>query len=291
MNEEKHGSVKKSIGIRRRSAIFCGAVLAFFFSMAVASAQAPSASKFPMGRPGYSGCLVCHSDKNLSRIVGDQKRSLYVDPAVIERSVHKDLACSDCHVGFSNEPHRGEQKDYLRAASIACISCKDHQKQKDAYGKSAHGQKALIGDEKAATCGDCHGNHNIRSFKKDKEHKAEFRTKAKETCGSSDCHLKWWKSYNDYYHGRAYKQGASDAPPCWDCHGVHKEQPAKQAVSLVSGQNLPKTCGQCHKGSSVYFVKYAPLIHGELAIRTENPVMRIVIQILSWIDRTIISKF
>jgi hypothetical protein len=244
-----------------------------------------------MGRPGYSGCLVCHGDKNLSKIEGTQKRSLYVDPVVIEGSVHKDLACSDCHVGFSNEPHQGQYKDYLRAASIACISCKDHQKQKDVYGKSTHGQKALLGDPKAATCGDCHGSHDIKSLKKDKAYKAEFRRQAKEICGKSECHLKWWNSYNDYYHGRAYKRGASDAPTCWDCHGVHKEIPVKEPAATVSEQNLPKTCGQCHQGASAYFVKYAPLVHGEGVIRTENPVMRIIISILSWIDKAIISKF
>lgn len=274
----------------RYLSFYTTAFMVMLYLVSFAYAQAPSSVQFPMGRPGYSGCLVCHGDKNLSKIEGDQKRSLYVDPAIIEKSVHKDLACSDCHVGFTNEPHQGAYKDYLRVASIACISCKDHQKQKDIYGKSAHGQKVLVGDEKAATCGDCHGSHDIKSFKKDKAYKADFRMEAKTVCGQSGCHLKWWNSYNDYYHGRAYKDGARDAPPCWDCHGVHKELPAKEPAATVSSQNLPKTCGQCHQGASAYFVKYAPLVHGESMIRTDNPVMRIIISILSWIDRTIISK-
>ncbi len=62
------------------------------------------------------------------------------------------------------------------------------------------------------------------------------------------CHPEEYESYDDYYHGAAYKNGATDAPACWDCHGAHEVLPTSDPESLMSEQNRADTCGQegCH---------------------------------------------
>ena len=67
------------------------------------------------------------------------------------------------------------------------------------------------------------------------------------------CHPDEYESYDDYYHGAAYKRGATDAPACWDCHGAHDVLPTSDPNSLMSEQNRADTCGQegCHQGSDL----------------------------------------
>lgn len=233
---------------------------------------------------GRSGCLVCHSDKDAVGVIDSKTRSIFVDEGLFRRSPHKDLSCLSCHLDFSYT-HAVEVVDYKKIAGLACSKCHDHNKQSVDYRASVHGRLALSGDPKGgATCGDCHGAHDISSLKKSKSYKAAFRASAKKVCGR--CHSKYYDSYNDYYHGRAYKRGAADAPTCWDCHDYHTVLPAKEGNSSVSKVNLAKTCGRCHEGSTKKFVEYALLIHGRKKVEEKNLVLRYKNLALEWVGRT-----
>lgn len=209
------------------------------------------------------GCLVCHSDPKLKRVVGTKTLSFYVNPAEILSSVHTSIACTDCHPDFTYQAHPYETKqDYRKNAGLSCIRCKDHEKQYKAYLPSRHAELALSNDPKGgATCGDCHGSHNIKSLKKDQAYQKKFFFSAKEVCGKEGCHLTEYYNYNDYYHGRAYKTRAPDSPACWDCHSYHTVLPKKVTSSTISERNLPKTCARCHPDASPSIAGYAPLIH------------------------------
>lgn len=231
---------------------------------------------FYLGDQQQSGCLVCHGDRRLTKIVDGKPKSFYVDINDLKASPHKNVACTSCHKDFGNSNHVTKSPDWKEAASLACIRCHEHNNQYIDYSKSIHGQLALqakLGKDgiKAPACGDCHAGHNIKKLKDNPEGKAELRASAQKVCG--DCHDDYWKSYDDYYHGKAFKSGATDAPTCWDCHGYHGVQPKKVAESMISEANLARTCDKCHAGSTSYFTEYAKLIHGTQDARDSNFVL------------------
>lgn len=241
---------------------------------------------FAIGAQGRSGCVTCHGDKNLVKMKDGKKVSFYVDLSVLQSSVHKELDCLTCHVGFGYEPETGHPQDWKQTAGLSCKNC--HLAEYDPYRQSIHGRLALSGDPKGgATCADCHGSHSIKS-EKSEEGLAEIRASSEEMCGKSECHAKFYESYNDYYHGRAYKAGANDAPTCWDCHGTHRVLPANDDDSAVSSAqiiassktNLAKTCEKCHPGSSNSFAEYGKLIHGSTEVRKQNIAMYYIYKVL-----------
>lgn len=226
---------------------------------------------FYLGLPGKSGCYVCHGNVLLQKNVKGKMVSYYVDKKKMDISAHKNVACTSCHLNFTSKNHTPVPKDWRNVAGLACIRCHEHKKQYDQYVDSIHGQKALRG-QKGATCSDCHGSHDIAKMKKGSAEKLAFEMNSKEVCGK--CHEKEWQSYDDYYHGRAYRRGAEDAPSCWFCHGAHNTLPAKEPGSAVSKKNLRKTCEKCHPGSGPSFLDYAPAIHGTQKLKDTNPIYK-----------------
>lgn len=266
-------------------------VLGLFICLFIIPGTALAApTDFTIGIPGKTGCLVCHSDPKLAH--AESKRSLYISEDEILASVHKDVPCAKCHTDFStrnaSQSHQGSKMDSREIAGLSCKNCHEHESQLKIYDTSVHGRKALGGDPRAATCADCHGSHAIKSLKKNKAYAAEFRMNAKEVCGK--CHQKYFESYDDYYHGRAYKMKAPDAPACWDCHGAHDILPAANSASKVANNNIHKTCGKCHVDSRAGFAKFAALIHGRQTVMRKNPVIKYKDILVGWFKKTVLGK-
>lgn len=256
-----------------------------------AYAFAQELPSFTVGVPGRSGCLVCHGDPKIQQ--NKTKVSLYISQEDILQSAHKDVPCTKCHVDFgqasASQAHTTVAGDWKKTAGLSCKNCHQHSGMLKVYSKSIHGRLALSGDPKGgASCADCHGSHNIKSFKKDKAYKQEFHLQAKEICGK--CHMKYYESYDDYYHGRAYKAGATDAPACWDCHGAHDVASASNAVSMVSKERLPKTCARCHVDASKGLVSFAPMIHKRQETQNKNVLIKFKNQIMAWIDSNVVKN-
>ncbi len=238
------------------------------------------------------GCLVCHADPNLKKRVNGQAISFYVNPQVYEKSVHKNIACIDCHSDFSYQAHQMETKpDYRRTAGLSCIRCKDHKKQYYPYLQSIHGHFALSEvtstvspAARAPTCGDCHGSHSIKSLKKDKAYRESFFFDGKNICGKSRCHSDKYENYSDYYHGRAYKTKSLDSPACWDCHDYHLVLPRSSPSSTISKKNLAKTCARCHPDASNALLTYVPLIH--VTTKAEVPLVNLIGKTLAQFSKT-----
>ncbi len=241
---------------------------------------------FAIGEQGRSGCLTCHGDKNLVKLKKGERISYYVNLSILRSSVHKDLDCLHCHVGFGYEPEAEHPQDWKKTAGLACKNC--HVAEYDPYRQSIHGRLSLAGDPKGgASCADCHGSHAMQS-QKTQEGLLAIRASSETMCGTSECHANAYESYNDYYHGRAYKAGAADAPTCWDCHGTHKVHPPKDDSSAVSSAkltensktNLAKTCQKCHPDSSNTFAEYGKLIHGSTKVRKQNIAMYYIYKVV-----------
>lgn len=234
------------------------------------------------------GCLVCHSDKSLSRL--DEKsrseKSLYIDENIIGSSVHKNIACLDCHENFSYSGHpKRVPEHFRRVAGLACKKCHPYQYQR--YQQSYHGElEAKKSRKKTAICADCHGSHNIQKITTP-EGNAAFRAKSRWVC--SRCHTKRTVSYNDYYHGAAYRRGEPDAPACWDCHDNHGIKRAKDPKSTVHKANLPNTCAKCHTDTSEAFTDYAQMMHGRNKILANNFISRIYYSIFPEKKQTVVE--
>ena len=237
---------------------------------------------------GKSGCTVCHGDPNLVRIKDGKTVSLFVDSTVIQNSAHANVPCTSCHVDFAfKTPHDAIVKSGNEWRAVAKLSCKNcHKDAFTSFTAGAHspagqpGATSTVGAADSSApgkprplCGDCHGGHAIPS-KEDAEGRAALHASALTMCGG--CHAQTAINYADYYHGAAYRQGATDAPACWQCHETHQVLPAKDRRSSVSETNLPETCGVCHKGADEGYLDYAKLIHRSDDVRSENPLHSII---------------
>ena len=243
-----------------------------------------------IGVAGKSGCLVCHGDRNLVRIVNGKVTSLFVDSAVIDLSAHAKTLCTDCHVDFAYKtphPNTVSSDEWRILAKSACKNC--HRDKFLEWANSAHstaGSPSPTGTANLATtvgapessapgkprplCGDCHGGHAIPS-KTDTAAAEAIHASGLQMCGQ--CHEKAASTYADYYHGAAYRQGAKDAPACWQCHNSHLILPSANRLSWTNEDNLVTTCGQCHKGTlNDQYTAYAKLVHRKEAVLNENPV-------------------
>jgi len=245
-----------------------------------------AATNLTLDAKGRFGCLACHGDQRLVKVKGKEKIDLSINESKYGDSVHKDVGCIECHTDFTFRSHFNVAGSYKKTAGLSCIRChtKEHQKQYKDYINSVHGRLALSNDPKGgATCGDCHNGTNIHYINKTEESKNEFQFAAEKVCGK--CHKKWFTTYDDYYHGVAYKQKAADSPACWDCHGSHKITSKEDHRSAVNKQNLGKTCGVCHPGSEVAFgEQYGKAIHGKAKMYDTNIVRALITKALVYKD-------
>jgi len=233
--------------------------------------------------------MVCHADKNLVRIIDGKTVSLWVNTAVLEKSAHSNVPCTECHVDFAYKtPHDTivqNGPEWRAVAKLACKNC--HRDAFTNFANGAHSPAGRPGDTSTVgvaestapgkprpLCGDCHGGHAIPS-KEDTAAKAAVHSTGLEMCGR--CHEKAAFTYSDYYHGAAYKRGAPDAPACWQCHDTHMVLPSKDRRSWTNEVNLVDTCGQCHKDVNEKYTSYSELVHRTGETVQANPVVAIAI--------------
>jgi cytochrome b subunit of formate dehydrogenase len=113
----------------------------------------------------------------------------------------------------------------------------------ESYKQSVHGRAVAAGNEKAADCNSCHGNHNIYPARDERSRVNHW--KVPETCGQ--CHQEIARQFNESVHGKAVKAGVRDAPVCVDCHGEHLiMNPSNPASPLNAANVSAETCGRCH---------------------------------------------
>ncbi len=214
---------------------------------------------------GDSDCLACHGDKDL--VTTDStgvERSLYVDAAAMENSVHAGFECVTCHVDVVAESH----PEGSRLAPAACGTC--HEDAVTEVAESVHGKASLEGEalSDVPACSDCHGSHEIRA-QSDSLSWVNPRQLA-FTCAR--CHAnpaivqKYhipikdpFKAYSHSVHGRLSLAGVDSAATCSSCHGNHKIFASNNPASKVYHFNIPQMCGQCHQAITK---EYNDSVHG-----------------------------
>ena len=111
-------------------------------------------------------CLGCHQDESLKKQDARGKSlSLFVAEAGFKNSAHEKLSCSDCHTRIKDDKHaEGGQK--AADKRVNCATC--HEKAEKEYLQGLHSKMIMKGTERAASCFDCHGKHNILPSKESK---------------------------------------------------------------------------------------------------------------------------
>lgn len=212
--------------------------------------------------PAKDSCVECHSAMD-----GAIQR-----PALlIKNDVHtaNGLSCADCHGGdrTNDDPTvaMSKAKGFLGKPSrtaipqfcAKCHSNPDYMRrfrpqqrvdQFELYQTSVHGKRLAAGDEKVATCIDCHSVHDIRAVKDAMS--PVYPLHIPDTCGR--CHADEKRmaqygiptnqlaEYRTSVHWAALSKGGDlSAPTCVSCHGNHGAKPPQvESVAAV--------CGSCH---------------------------------------------
>jgi hypothetical protein len=238
---------------------------------------APGAALAQEETPPPSSCVACHSNKNL----WDEKALAIVSGTHGGVHAAKGLSCHDCHGGnpdpalaedaeaamsktFKPNPFRGApRRTEIPAFCGRCHSDPVYMKrfnpslrvdQEEEYWTSQHGKLLKHGDEKVATCVDCHGVHGILA--PGNAESPVYPTHVAETCARCHANAEHMKGRRmadgrplpiDQYarwrrsvHAAALlEKGDLSAPTCNDCHGNHgATPPGLGSIVLV--------CGQCH---------------------------------------------
>ncbi|GAB4277970.1 MAG: hypothetical protein Kow0056_09800 [Coriobacteriia bacterium] len=270
----------RSVRVGLAVALLASALAGVVFP-AVAFAQEYDLS-FTLPTYGKSGCMVCHGDRNLVTMQSGQTISYWIDEAVIRNSAHGGIMCTGCHTDFSYKaPHTEAGQDWRDTAKFACKNC--HNEQYNLYSVGVHSISVTPGQERdpeaqaKPLCGDCHGSHDIQMLTDSPEGQAALHADGREVCGV--CHKNEWESYDDYYHGAAYKRGAPDAPSCWTCHGAHDIYPSGDRRSRVADGHIRETCQQCHKDVTEGYLDYTELIHGRQEKLAQNPLYQWLVKV------------
>jgi len=238
-------------------AFFCAIFVAFFTLLPEHCAEAAITA---------AECLECH-DATVGEIAKTIDKSLAM-------SVHKDMACLDCHSGITELPHAEKLPE------VNCGEC--HADEAAIY--QWHGGLKVGKGEDIPTCAGCHGKHDILPSTERQSH--VHPSHLPQTCGRCHENLDLIKKHEIYFqkpieayessvHGKASLGGVYVAATCNDCHSAggtaHRILPPGNPESPINHFNIPRTCGKCHRGIES---DYWEGIHGKLTLRgeTDSPV-------------------
>ncbi|HEX6737342.1 MAG TPA: cytochrome c3 family protein [Vicinamibacteria bacterium] len=194
-------------------------------------------------RAQSADCLSCHSDPKLElALPNGESQPLHVDGAPLTASVHRDLACIDCHPTPAAVPH--PKRPYRSRAEFragfreACKSC-HFENYRQAFD-SVHQKLLARGDLHAPSCVECHGAHAVAPA-------GQPRSAISRTCAA--CHEGISNAYARSVHGRALLEaGNADVPVCTDCHRGHAIADPRTDTWLLQ---TPELCGKCHTDPKV----------------------------------------
>ena len=244
-------------------------VLPLLLLASSAFGQAPTLK--PDAPTGAGACLVCH-------------RAPLFDAEAFKKSVHADLACSDCHDGFDFGAHSVKPSELSAedaatvkklatrsvapSAYLACATC--HPDETTQLAGSVHA-RWLKEDRKAAgpLCADCHGSpHAVvkAAGPMDSAARSAVCTRCHDNADflkQSGLSIDPVPTYRDSVHGRLVVLGSKRAPACEDCHGTHAIAAKGDPASVLSAEKRAGTCGKCHEGANAGFA--ATMSHTPLA--------------------------
>ena len=205
-------------------------------------------------------CNSCHLDSKIVLETG--KENMLVNKSHISVSVHKNLACVECHVE-ATPTLKGRACASIKE-EVNCGGC--HDNVNNEFMQSIHGRLVDQNDKDAPDCKTCHGEHSVLSKKNPKS--TIFPINIPELC--SQCHqageiatkrligsdTNIVDKYIHSTHGKGLaEQGMTVTATCSDCHTAHSINGVEHPNSSVNPENIGETCGSCHWGVQQKFEK------------------------------------
>jgi len=186
--------------------------------------------------------------------------------------VYLAATCNDCH-STGGSAHRilppGFVESTINHFNIPRTCGKCHRAIESDYWEGIHGKLARRGETDSPVCTDCHGEHGILATDDPRSPVSPTRV-AEATCApcheSARLNEKYGiptgrlQTFIDTYHGLKSKAGDVNVANCASCHGAHRILPHTDPTSSIHPDNLPQTCGNCHRGITAA-IATAP-IHG-----------------------------
>lgn len=191
-----------------------------------------------------------------------------------QNSVHSNnISCVDCHGGdtaingslVSTDAMSTNFTGIPSKINITNLCSKCHNETVDLYKDSIHWNRLNNGNENAPSCLDCHGTHNILSYKDPQS--MVYVDKIPGLC--ANCHenqtkMQIWyygiatdrfDTYKKSYHYKAFILGGGkekSLATCDDCHENHNTKNQTDPRSSIYPANLVKTCEKegCHSGQN-----------------------------------------
>ena len=211
-------------------------------------------------------CGRCHGDKSVMKGSGISDRPFLsyresVHAKALAQGNASAAVCTDCHNSHDILP-ASDARSPIAKINVPATCSKCHKTETAEFMQSVHGQAVTRGVSRSPVCTDCHGIHGITSPVEKATANASTAV-ATDTCAG--CHEgvtltrefgvagERVSSYKDSYHGLASQMGSRVVANCASCHGVHNILPSSDSRSMISANNLPQTCGQCHVGAGVNF--------------------------------------
>lgn len=211
-------------------------------------------------------CMTCHEDPDLTTERQGKTVSLLVKLDVFQKSVHRDLECTDCHQDAAVEEFPHPEK----LEPVHCGMC--HDGAMEDFNIGVHGQALAKGEMYAPNCKECHGEHDI--LPPGDPQSRTYKMNVPLLCGK--CHREGapvakvynitehniLENYSQSIHGKGlFKQGLIVTATCNNCHGNHLILPHTDPRSSISLKNIANTCMTCHAKIEEVHVK---VIKGEL---------------------------
>ena len=218
---------------------------------------------------GENTCISCHQELGgrHAAITENWSESIHAERGVGCVSCHGgDPTAEDAEVSMS--PENGFlgslPKERIPGLCGSCHSRVDLMRQFDLptdqfnqYWQSQHGQALIEGDEKVATCFDCHDGHHTLAT--DDPGSLVYPLNEPEMCAGCHSDAELMAPYNiptnqyalyvDSVHGVALlEEQDMRAPTCSTCHGTHGAAPP-------GFQEVANVCGQCHGATEDYYLE------------------------------------
>ena len=165
------------------------------------------------GGPQGAQCVSCHDSG-----VSDYRTSVHA--SALGHGDAGAATCRSCHGSAHGVVATSDPASPVSRLKIAdtCGSCHANPEflaqhkipfahPVDAFKLSVHGRALARGNEKAASCSDCHGSHGVLPARDTKSRINHWRVP--ETCGA--CHDKIRDAYAGSVHGKAVAEGVPGA--------------------------------------------------------------------------------
>lgn len=215
---------------------------------------------------GKVNCSRCHFNGNNMGIPDSPMYDQFwnsVHGKKLKEGDPKAPDCQDCHGGHNvqpaDHPESGVHKTNIPDTCGAC-----HKAVTREYVGSIHGVAILEkGILNVPVCTDCHGEHDV--YSSDMSVSTTNKQNVPDTCKAChedyalmrefDLSTEQADTYTSSFHGVALQFGEVTVANCASCHGTHSIRTHEDPASSIHPDNIPETCGKCHKGANENFAK------------------------------------